>query len=591
MRKFIYSILAAASLVGMTGWAVSCNKPDPTPEPEPDPTPVVKPDFDPNATISFTREPTFEFGGDGGSTSVVFTCTGYWELEIPEDMDWVTSSALSGEGSSKRQSLTLTVAANPSDESRKGKIVLNAGGDSKKITVKQEESVLILTEADVPDLDKIYIPNEFRNMDLFRSDATWSFCRSRQSEHFIVFWGKNYGSHGTPTPTEAKVARMRVDIDDLLEKAEEFYQLNINTLGFAEEAKSVVSKYKMIICLLYQNEWLATGSGYDNKIGALWVNPSTCQPVGSTIGHEIGHSFQYMVYCDYLLNSGAADDSHGPGWRYGFGPDGKGGNAFWEQTAQWQSMQIEKYRGEAFTSWYGEYVTSTHLHVLHERPRYANYFIHWWWVERNGKDISFIGKLWREAKFPEDPCETYMRITGMDVDAFNDDIWNYAAHMMTWDTDEIRSYGKSHIGQTAITNITRVTENEETWWRISAAKAPESTGSNAIRIALPTEGQDIKVTFQGLRQLSGCVTGNPSLAGWRYGFVAYDGTDTHYSDIWSAENEEVTYTVPEGTTRLWFVVTGAPKEYERHPWADESDDKDIKWPWQVKFEGAKPHGK
>ena len=73
--------------------------------------------------------------------------------------------------------------------------------------------------------------------------------------------------------------------------------------------------------------------------------------------------------------------------------------------------------------------------------------------------------------------------------------------------------------------------------------------------------------------------------------MAYDGTDTHYSDIWSAENEEVTYTVPEGTTRLWFVVTGAPKEYERHPWADESDDKDIKWPWQVKFEGAKPHGK
>ena len=42
MRKFIYSILAAASLVGMTGWAVSCNKPDPTPEPEPDPTPVVR---------------------------------------------------------------------------------------------------------------------------------------------------------------------------------------------------------------------------------------------------------------------------------------------------------------------------------------------------------------------------------------------------------------------------------------------------------------------------------------------------------------------------------------------------------------------
>lgn len=87
----------------------------------------------------------------------------------------------------------------------------------------------------------------------------------------------------------------------------------------------MLDKYKMEIYLLYQSEWLATGSGYDNVIGALWVNPSTCQPVGSTIAHEIGHSFQYMVFCDYLLQKGvpeqnrpSADATQGPGWRYGF---------------------------------------------------------------------------------------------------------------------------------------------------------------------------------------------------------------------------------------------------------------------------------
>lgn len=65
----------------------------------------------------------------------------------------------------------------------------------------------------------------------------------------------------------------------------------------------------MEIYLLYQSEWLATGSGYDNVIGALWVNPSTCQPVGSTIAHEIGHSFQYMVFCDYLLQKGVPEQN------------------------------------------------------------------------------------------------------------------------------------------------------------------------------------------------------------------------------------------------------------------------------------------
>ena len=99
------------------------------------------------------------------------------------------------------------------------------------------------------------------------------------------------------------------------------------------QGKSMLDNYKMQIYLIYQDEWLATGSGYDDKIGALWVNPSTCQPVGSTIGHEIGHSFQYQVYADKVNMEGAAKDLH-HGFRYGFGPDGAGGCAFWEQCAQ-----------------------------------------------------------------------------------------------------------------------------------------------------------------------------------------------------------------------------------------------------------------
>ena len=194
----------------------------------------------------------------------------------------------------------------------------------------QDDSVAVnqpdvLKPSDIPGYEKYYKPSEFAMMDMFSRDAKWSFYRHKQSEHFIVFWEVGFGKD----PNAKSVSEsMRVDVDDLLAKAEQFYLTNIETLKFAEvgQGKSYLDRYKMQIYLLYQEEWLATGSGYDDVIGALWINPSTCKPVGSTIAHEIGHSFQYQVYCDKLLN-GAAKDFH-QGFRYGFGPNGEGGNGF-----------------------------------------------------------------------------------------------------------------------------------------------------------------------------------------------------------------------------------------------------------------------
>ena len=160
--------------------------------------------------------------------------------------------------------------------------------------------VLSLSSYDIPNFDKYYKPYEFSDMDMFQSSSKWSWHRYKQSEHFFVFWEAAFGND----PNSNSVpSNLRVDIDDLLAKAEQFYQTNIVSTQFCTvgQGRSYLDIYKMEIYLLYQTEWLATGSGYDNVIGALWVNPSTCQPVGSTIGHEIGHSFQYQVYCDQFI--------------------------------------------------------------------------------------------------------------------------------------------------------------------------------------------------------------------------------------------------------------------------------------------------
>lgn len=88
------------------------------------------------------------------------------------------------------------------------------------------------------------------------SEAYYSWWRMKQSDHFFVFWSPEFGDD----PNASTVAEnMRVDVDDLLKKAEQFYKTNIETLGMAKtgQGQSMLDDYKMQIYLIYQDEWLA----------------------------------------------------------------------------------------------------------------------------------------------------------------------------------------------------------------------------------------------------------------------------------------------------------------------------------------------
>ncbi|UII26160.1 DUF4859 domain-containing protein [Fulvivirga maritima] len=442
----------------------------------------------------------------------------------------------------------------------------------------QDEKGKMSADAQLADLQEqdsleIYIPNELRNNDFNSSSSQWYYGRSRESEHFVVFWDTEYEDNDPNS--QAIPAAMRVDIDDLLEKAEEFYELNINTLKFARKGvgESKLDEYKMMIFIYYQDEWMATGSGYDDTIGALWINPATCHPVGSTIGHEIGHSFQYQVFSD--LRGGA-------GFRYGFG--GNGGNTFWEQTAQWQSFQ--SYPDEPFTSYnFSVYTENYHRHICHEHYRYASYFIHYYWTDKHG--IDFIGKLWREAQNPEDPAQAYMRITGITTEQFNDEIYDAATKFVTWDLDSLRERGEDYIGQQTF-NSTALNDGS---YRVSYDRCPGTTGYNVIPLNVPDGGTQVSAEFTGLVNESGFnQVANPSRAGWRYGYVALlsDGT-RQYGSMNQGTTNTVTFTVPENTENLWFVVTGAPNTYAPHPW-DEDVSNDDQWPYKVKFTNTDLYG-
>jgi hypothetical protein len=463
---------------------------------------------------------------------------------------------------------------------------------AKKDTTSKDSSVVILKAGDIKDYSKYYKPQEFKDLNMLRSDSKWSFVRSKQSTHFIVFWAKEFGADpNAGTVSEA----MRVDVDDMLKKAEAFYDMNVNTLKFAEvgKGKSNLDHYKMEIYLLYQTDWLATGSGYDDVIGALWVNPGTCKPVGPVIAHEIGHCFQYQVYAD-LLAAGACPNDFTRGFRYGFG--GNGGNGFWEQTAQWQAFQsfpTQAFEGYYFTG----YTENCHRHICHEFQRYASYFIHYYWADKHG--IDFIGKLWREAKSPEDPIQAYMRLTGLTADGLNAELYDASTRFVTWDLDAIRLNGSNYIGKLTY----KFYQLADGTYQVAYSRCPGSTGYNVIPLNVPAAGTVVSTTFKGLNPGSALAPGDPgqyseegkmltttsynnssqTRAGWRYGYVALLNNGRRiYGDMNRKNSSDVQFTIPADCAKLWFVVLGAPSTYTVCPW-DEKESDDDQWPYTVKF--------
>ncbi len=495
--------------------------------------------------------------------------------------------------------MRIVLKKNTGRDERRAYIKLTSSNESIVISLVQlGSSVETMDVSEVEDLDKYYKPEEFSGMDMLKSDAQWSWFRSKQSEHFFVFWEAGFGDD--PNSEEVPEA-LRVDIDDLLEKAEQFYTTNINTLKMVEvgQGKSYLDEYKMEIYLLYQTEWLATGSGYDNVIGALWVNPSTCQPVGSTIGHEIGHSFQYQVYCDKVKQGEPNDLKHG--FRYGY--DGSnGGCGFWEQCAQWQSFQ--EYPVETFESYnFDVWLANCHRHFEHEWMRYASYWLQYYWARQHG--ITTVGEIWNKSAYPDDAIETYMRLyNGDSWETTKKELYDYAARMATFDIDGLREYATNYQGRYS----TKLYSVADGYYQVAYATCPSTTGFNVIALNVPEAANSkVSVTFSGLDagsalaaddpgeyMKSEAVAGNVSnynnngkgKEGWAYGFVALLSNGQRvYGDMNTDRNATVSFAIPANTERLFLVVQGSPTEYRQCPW-DEEELTDDQWPYKVKFTGT-----
>ena len=457
----------------------------------------------------------------------------------------------------------------------------------KKETPEGEQPTGDLSPSDVPDYDRIYMCTEFYKLnrdsnpgstfyDPLKSSSLYFFGRSKQSEHFIVFWDRDFGN----TPPDQAESPYHVDTDALLVWCEQIYDYYVNVLKFAHftsAEKSYLDSYKFQIFLWHQTEWAAYGSGpADNVTGCLWINPEAANS-RSTVAHEIGHSFQYQVACDLMLNKKVNDI-----WQAAFRYDQGQGSTFWEQTAQWQAYQMVP--EETFTNYnFTEFCDNCHRHFAHEDMRYGSYFFHYYWVDKYG--IDAVAKVWNTARRPKDALESYMAAYGIGIEEFNAQVYDYAAHIATWDFEQIKVAGADYAGAVSW----KGTDAGEGWWKVDPAKAPEATGFNLIRIqAAP--GQEVVMDFTGLPNEPGYnPSGDASVAGWTVGFVSLgeDRSTRAYSDpvvatAATGNAAAATWTVPAGARYVWAVIACTPTTYITHLW-DDNNANDRHWPYQVKF--------
>jgi len=206
-----------------------------------------------------------------------------------------------------------------------------------------------------------------------------------------------------------------------------------------------------------------------------------------------------------------------------------------------------------------------------------------------------MGRLWREARYPEDPVEAYQRLNNMDQEIFNTEMYDHAARLTTWDLPALVEYGKASVTKRAQVKMNQVADD---YWQIDPSVCVENYGYNSIKLVVPGKETEIKVNFKGIAGANGFRSKNISQAGWKFGFVALLNNGTRvYSEIGTAKYTNSTnpagtlsFICPNECASLWLVVSGAPQQHWRHEWDDDNTN-DEQWPYQVKFENTNLFGK
>ena len=409
--------------------------------------------------------------------------------------------------------------------------------------------------------------NDFNN-----ADSEFCFKRSKSSDHFVLFWAKEYGED----PMNNSTVNRRFNVDEVLKEADRYYNFYVDTLKWVDKDKSVATKYKFLFFVVGGTDNTAFGGSTDNKIGTFWTPATRINrgPYG-VVAHELGHSFQSLDHAD-----GAATFSND-----GVFAEMTSQFMLWQVLPEWQTF--ENYHLKAF-------MKATHLAFLHPDNQYHTCYPLEYWSAKHG--VEFIGKMWREVQRGEDPVLTYRRLTQMNQAQFNDEMFEACRRFVTWDLPRIEK-GAARYADQHTTSLTHAADNG---YQIAADKCPQNYGYNAIKLKVPAANTKVTLAFKGIAGVEGFSKVQLEKAGWRYGFLAHkDDGSRVYSDIFAKADGSAEFTVPANTKFLWLVVMGAPTEHwiragrsrakgSAVPADSAGASAEEQWPYQFRITGTVP---
>jgi hypothetical protein len=410
-------------------------------------------------------------------------------------------------------------------------------------------------------ITRVPATNDFNN-----ADSEFSFKRSKASDHFVLFWAKEYGDD----PTTNGAANRRFNVDEVLKEADRFYIYYLDTLNWVDKDKSLATQYKFLFFVIGGTGGTAFGGSIDNKVGAFWTPATRINrgPYG-VVAHELAHSFQALGRAD-----GAASFS---------------GGSIGEMTAQFMLWQVYP-EWQIFENYHlNDFMKATHLAFLHPDNQYHSCYPLEYWSYKHG--VEFIGKMWREVQRGEDPVMTYKRLTKISQDQFNDEMFDACRRFVTWDLPRVEKVAARYANQ----HTTSLTRTPEGWYQSATNKCPQNYGYNAIKLKVPADNTKVRLSFKGIAGAEGFSTNHLDKAGWRYGFVAHqDDGSRSYSDTFSKSDGNAEFAVPANTKFLWLVVMGAPTEHwiraggRGRRAAAVPVPADEQWPFKFNFTGAAP---
>ncbi len=437
---------------------------------------------------------------------------------------------------------------------------------------------------------QVYIPSDLRSNDFESDTAQWSYKRMELTPDFAIFWERGFGDD-LKNPPQLEGHDMTFDMGNLKQRLETFYAYYRDTLQFIRPG-SVAERYRMMVMVNYSLDGTAYGGDYDEVIGAFWVAPNRIKDTRlNCVAHELGHSFQMQTYCDKKAQGLVREE------------DGRWfGGGFYEMASQWMLWHVNPdwIKDELFH--WEAYKQQTHKALLHWENVYHTPYALEWWSQQHG--LTIIGNIFREGVNPEDPAETYMRLTSQSVASFYDELFDAHRHTVFLDFRHARQQTRQYAGgfSTPLIDEARgyystIAASAGRWLRVPPAVAPESGGFNAICVPAPAKGSSISIDFEGITSAGGYNISLPTEAGWRYGFVALmaDGT-CQYSPIYNKVRGRATFTAPrsQSVEQLYLVVMGAPTSY-RHISYPHDDDEPAdssrpatepgygQWPYRLRY--------